>query len=1084
MKLNFAGKIAEFFVENSALSILILIGTISFGAFTYILTPKQYNPTVVMPVFRVQIEYQGATAAEVEQYVTLELEERLADIPGVDAIYSRSIDGGVSIVTVEFTIGEDLDMAKTRVQSKIAASLNEMQPGMSNPLIQPVSPDDVPIVTIGFTSPILSQNEVRSQIIPIMDELREITGVANLEVHGGERRALRIILDPARMQDRRISPQEIEQAIAVNNLHYPVGTIRDGENIQEVTVDGVLSVDKLRELYLKPDVRLQDIATVIDGYTEKTSHVQVSRRGSGREPVVFLSIAKRKGESTVAVAATILTELARIMQHPNNSQLAYQVYRNDGEEAAEAVSNLGTSLFQSIAIVSLVLFLFLGLRSALLVAFAIPLTLALVFVVGYFTGQTINRITLFALILSLGLLVDSATVVIDNINRYATKPLPLPKSISLAVNEVGIGLFLSTITSVIVFLPTSQISGLMGAYMGPLSFFVPMALLMSLVVAYAMTPFLASVAFRSRQTDPEEAEPDPRRPHSGSKISHWLTAPFRAFANSFEWLIKLHQANLRWLLQFRWRQVAFLGVTFLLLVVVLTFPVLKLVHFRMLPGADKRQYYVYLDGPEGTDLGKTLEVSNMAVALLLEDPYTQSVQEFIGTAPVIDFNGLYKGADQRTGRHLTTLRVNITPPQQRTMQSGAIVSRMRDFFSRNPAMQLYEAAGFTVQFIEDPPGPPVQATLVAKIKGPNPAIRRAVAQDIMAKMRATEGVVDVQNSIETPYPRTTFVIDYGKANRTGITTAQIVDALQTATNGRNIGQYHLPEHNEFSYITLEYPSEARNQLEDLSRIDIKSQLGHNIPLSELIRPVNGHQTAALIRDERGSTTYVTAEMDNRSVVYAVIDLMFDLIGNKYQFPNEGTLTSWDLFGLHYQDQQHDAYAIMWGGEWEMTLENFRDLGLAMLVAFILIYAVLIAQFRSFLASALIMTTIPLGFIGILPGFALLDAQSGTFLTATSLIGFIALMGIVVNNAILYLEYYGQSLAEGQTVHEALLAAGEARLRPILLTSATTVLGSLTIANDPVWSGLAWAIVFGLSLSALFTLGVFPILLNIFRPKLG
>jgi len=490
-----------------------------------------------------------------------------------------------------------------------------------------------------------------------------------------------------------------------------------------------------------------------------------------------------------------------------------------------------------------------------------------------------------------------------------------------------------------------------------------------------------------------------------------------------------------------------------------------------------------IDGPEGTDLGKSLEVADMAVALLLRDPYTQSVQEFIGTAPVIDFNGLYKGAEQRTGRHYVTLRVNVTPPKQRTMQSGAIVSRMRDYFAQSPAMRVYDASGFTVQFIEDPPGPPVQATLVAKIKGPDPATRRAVAQDMMAKMRATAGVVDVQSSIETPYPRTTFVIDYSKANRTGIATANIVDVLQTATDGRNIGQYHLPEHNEFSYITLEYPPEARNQLQDLGRIYVKSQLGHNIPLSELVTPVSGRQTAALIRDERGSTTYVTAELDNRSVVYAVIDLMYDLIGNGYQFPNEGSLESWDLFGLNYLDTQQNAYAIVWGGEWEMTLENFRDLGMAMIVAFILIYAVLIAQFRSFLAPALIMTTIPLGFIGILPGFALLDATWGTFLTATSLIGFIALMGIVVNNAILYLEYYGQSLAEGKTVHESLLGAGEARLRPILLTSATTVLGSLTIANDPVWSGLAWAIVFGLSLSALFTLGVFPLLLNIFRPKL-
>lgn len=1078
MNLNFAGKITNFFVENYALSILMLIGTILAGGATFYITPKQYNPEVVMPLFRVQVEFPGATKNEVEQFITLELEERLADIPGVDAIYSRSIDGGISIVTVEFKIGEDLETAKTRVQSKIAASMDEVQLGMERPLVQPIDPEDVPIVTVGFTSQLLTQNQIRNKIIPIMNELKRVSGVANLEIHGGEPRALRIILDPERLQDRNISPAEIEQIIAASNLLYTVGTVRDGQQLQQITVDGALNEENINNLYLRPNIKLQDVATIFDGYAEKQSYVRVTHRNQQTEPVVFLSIAKRKGENAVVIADTVLNELAKIVQRPQYRYLDYEVYRNDGQVANEAISGLGTNLIQSIGIVSLVLLLFLGFRSAILVAFAIPLSLALVFVAGYLADQTINRITLFALILSLGLLVDSATVVVENISRYAKKSMPLSTAITQAVNEVGIGLLLSTITSVIVFLPTSQITGMMGAYMGPLSFFVPMALLMSLIVAYTLTPFLASLAFSEAIAMDEK----PRR-RGIMAILAIIPTLLAKIADLFEVLARYYATILGWLLNRNWRQYAFLTITFSLLFIVFTFPVLRLVHFRMLPGADKKQYYLYIDGPEGTDIETSRLVSELAIELLFLDNYTQSVQEFVGLSPVVDFNGLYKGADQRTGRHLTTLRANIVPPDERNRQSGDIVSDMRQRFNNDHLIQIYKSNGFKFQFIEDPPGPPVQATLVAKVKGPDPDLRQAIADDIIQRMYNTDRVVDIQSSLEKPYLRSRFIIDYEKTNTIGISTAQIVNALQIATDGKRIDQYHLPDQHEFSYITLEYPTTEQDELQDLEHLFVKSATGHQVPLSELVTQLDGRATTILIRDERQPTTYVTAEMDQRSVVYAVIDLMFDLIGNGYEMPGGGTLEGWDLFGIYFRDSQQTPYAITWGGEWEMTLENFRDLGIAMIVAFVLIYSVLLVQFRSFLAPALIMTTIPLGFIGILPGFAVLDAQWGTFLTATSLIGFIALMGIVVNNAILYLEYYSQLLMEGLSVNEALLITGQTRLRPILLTSATTVLGSLTIAGDPVWSGLAWAIVFGLSLSALFTLGVFPVLLNQFRPKL-
>lgn len=1079
--MNITGKIAQFFVTNKPLTTLILIGTILAGFLAYQITPKQYNPEVIMPAFEIRVPYPGATAEEVETFITLELEEKIADIHGVDRIRSRSIDGGMAIVNVEFEIGEDLEEAKTKVQSKIAGAADLREAGMGEPLIRNIDPDNVPIITVGVTSDLLDQNQIRTKAVDIMNRIKRIPGVANLELHGGEQRALRVRLDPARMKLRSVSAQDIEQAIQASNIRMPAGKIRTGEYVRDIEVNGILiTKEEAEQIFVSDQVKLADIAQITDGYTEKTSYVEVGK-GSHMADAVFLSIAKRKGENAVALAKEIHTELAHELNKDKYENIQYKIYRDDGKVAAEAVNGLGMNLLQSVGIVFLVLLLFLGFRSALLVALAIPLSLALVFIAGLMAGQTINRITLFALILSLGLLVDSATVVVENISRLAKGDKPKHVFIPRAVNEVGIGLFLSTITSVIVFLPTSQISGMMGAYMGPLSFFVPMALIMSLLVAYVLTPFLADILMPGKLV--KKTNPSPFQKYNViSRLKGLFTTKKhkkkkRKRKDLFEYLSLWYARILHSLLSHPKKQKTFLIITFSLLLIVFTFPVLKLVHFRMLPGADKAQYYIYIDAPEGTDLDHLYTMTTDIMSLVSQDKETKSIQSFVGEPPVVDFNGLYKGSHLREGFHLATLRVNLTEPDERSISSGEIVKAMR------ARIQTYQSQGLVIRFVEDPPGPPVQATLVAKIKGPDRDVRETIARDIQKKFHNTHGVVDIDTSIEEPYFRTIYAIDHRKALLSAVTTADIAHTLNTALETTRTAQYHISGHNELSYIELQYARQNRNAIQDIRNIYIKNQLGEMVPLVSLVKKTDSRNIPTRLNDERAATTYVTAEMQDRSVVYAVIDLMFDIIGNKYRLPDGGKITSWNLFGISFHDKTGATYEIDWGGEWEMTVENFRDLGIAMMVAFILIYAVLVAQFRSFAVPGLIMSTIFLGFLGIMPGFAVLDAINGTFLTATSLIGFIALMGIVVNNAILYLEYYTQLQKEGMSVPDALVEAGKTRLRPILLTSATTVLGSLTIAGDPVWSGLAWSIVFGLSLSSLFTLGVFPVLLNLTRSQL-
>lgn len=1069
---NFTGAITRRFIYNRPLSILVLIGSIVAGLLSFILTPKQYNPEVVLPAFQVTVPYPGATASEVETNITLELEENIQDIPGVEAITSRSLDGGVAILGVEFAVGEDLEMSKVKLQSKVTEASQLLPETVSPPQIKNINPDDVPIVTLGIYDENLSQNQLRIQAQDIVTQLRTVEGIANIQVHGGQKKTLRVLMDPDRMTIRKVSPSQVEQAIQANNLRVPAGSLRNGEYIRDVEIHGTIdSAQTLGEIMVAPGVRVADIATVEEGFAEKNGYVHASFPDKPIEEQVFISFAKRKGTNAITVADTALEKMDTIVNNPDFSNLSYAVYRNDGVVASEAISSLGSNLMQSIIIVGLVLMVFLGLRSALLVVTAIPLTLALVFFSGSVLGESINRITLFALILSLGLLVDSATVVVENIYRHAQKGKDLKEAIITAVNEVGIGLLLSTITSIIVFVPTSQISGMMGEYMGPLSLFVPLALLFSLLVAYILIPFLADLSLSQKSSrkkkSPAYLKPISKRINSIQK---------RFFANDpFEVLSKWYGKELKKLLDNPKKSKRFLFGVFGLLAIVFTFPVLQLVHFRMLPTADKEQFYVYVDAPEGYDLEKTAEISLDLEETIVDNPQVVSIQSFVGEPPVVDFNGMYKGAHMRQGFNIATLRVNLTHPSKRRISSEEIVKEVRLALSDIQSVQEYKHDGGTITLLEDPPGPPVFATFMLKVKSANDSLKDRVTNGLTQTVANTDGVVDTSNTIETAYFKTIYQVDHQAAQQVGIVTADVVSALRTGLSGSIVGEFHLENHNETAFIELQYPLSRRDNKVDFETTYIKSQRGYMVPLESVVTEVESRNIPMILRDEGESSHYITAEMQNRSVVYAMIDVITDVLKGNWTLADEFSVSRWNVFELKLTHESGETVTLDWGGEWEMTLENFRDLGMAMMVAFVLVYAVLVTQFKSFVVPALVMTTIPLAFVGILPGFAVLDLLNGTFLTATSLIGFIALMGIVVNNAILFLEYFDQQRAGGMSTKKALVLAGKTRLRPIMLTSMTTVLGSLTIAGDAVWSGLAWSIVFGLTLSAVLTLGVLPIL---------
>ncbi len=1078
MKLNFAGKITKFFLENRPLTILILVGTIFAGFLSYSMTPKQYNPNISMPAFMVTIDYPGATAEEVEKFVTRELEEKIADVPGVDKIFSQSMDGGRVMTFVQFLVGEDFEDSRVKLTNKILGNLDLKQGMIQTPLIKSVSADDVPILTIGFSAKNMSQNQVRVLAYEIMNQLKKIPDVANLDIHGGESQALKIILDMGRMKQRNVSIEDIKRAIQGNNLRFPSGKIETEKNFIPIEVNGNFADEKsAKKITVIPGVKLEDVAQVSTGYRKKTSFVKVFNKKEGdfnKKDIVFVSIAKRKGSNAQTVVKNVRENLVRIMNNQKFAGLEYKIYRDEGAVSSKAIGVLMQNLISSVIIVSIVLWLFLGIRSASVVAIAIPLTMAGVFIVGYFSGRTINRITLFALILSLGLLVDSATVVVENIYRHlkekaksAKKSLKIRhEAIIEAVNEVGIGLFLSTLTSVIVFLPTSNLSGMMGDYMGPLSFFLPMALIISMLIAYVLTPFLADLILPLDLENPAKKESKP---------------------SFFDKVTEKYSQLLTKILDDKKFRRFFIITIFGALFIALTFPVLKLVHFKMLPSANKNQFFVYIDAPQDTNFPETEKIAEFVSSELLKNPEITSIQSFVGTSSVVDFNGLFKGANYRIAPYMATLRVNLTDTTKRSIESTPLLNAERKKILAKISKDSNLDPEFreilentTFKFLEDPPGPPVRATLMAKIKGPNRQILEKVARDVETLFSKTKRVVDIDTSIADPIRKISFQVDHEKALASGIATAQIYEALSAISDEVTVSQFHLKNSPEMVTITLSAPQDKHDEVADFDNIYLKNFAGNMVPLSAVVKKMETRPNPVLFIDKREKTVYVTAELDNRSVVYATIDLMFDIFN--YDFPNDGKIIDWNLYGFTFETKSREIYHIEWGGEREMTLDNFRDLGLAMIIAFIAIYAVLVAQFESFKIPLLVMSTVFLGLLGILPGFAILDKISGTFLTATSLIGFIALMGIVVNNAIIYLEYFDILRDRGLSIRDALYQAGITRLRPIVLTSMTTVLGNFTIVSDPVWSGLAWSIIFGLSISAVFTLGVFPALMTSFPPK--
>lgn len=1102
-KLGFAGRLAKLFVMNSRLSILLIITLFAWGILSFVITPKQYNPEIVAPAFNVIVDYPGASSEEAYELVTKPLEDKIADIDGVDDVMSSTYDGGRSIVTAKFFVGEDMEDSKIKLARKISGNLDSIPIGATAPIIKNINPNDVPVLVMALGSDSFSPVALRKIALDIRDELKLVDNTTNIEVHGGKREVLKIKLNPLELNAQNISVYEIYEALQRSNskmisgeLKTPVGT-KARDNIL-VTVDGeVSSVEDLRNMVLRTEgehvVYLRDVAEIVEEAEETNNYLSFNKKDENFNNAVFISVAKKKGTNISSVTKRVLARLENYKKNKIPGDVKIDIVRDEGKTASEEVFGLVINLLQAIFIVSFILFIFLGKRAAFIVAIAIPLVLASVFGAGFLAGQTINRITLFALILSLGLLVDNATVVVENAVRHIKKKKSsklhhLQKrtvsraeyskseegfnahstnlqinqdnrwAVIKAVDEVGVGLIMSTITTLFAFFPMAFVTGMMGPYMGPIPFFVPVALIFSLLIAFSINPFLSSVLLKAKTTKKEKANRSFFKLKKQTAIWKWK------IMNTYKKLLS------RLFLDRALRKKVLL-ITFVVFLAAMVLPFIGIVKFRMLPKADRDQFYIYLDFPEGTSVHKNKVVVDSLDDFLLKEKEIVSLQNFVGVAPVIDFNGLFKGSSARVGGNYTSIKVNLTHHDDRKIKSEKLVQELRPKIYKH----LAKYPDLKIKLIEDPPGPPVMSTMLLKVKGRDYKKLKEISRDVEAMLAKTKGVVDTDTSRGETQEAVLLRVDYDKASRSGVSTEQIVRTMRIALAGQNISVVHSDSEKEQEYIFMQFDKEFRQDVDDLSNIYLSSKTGVKIPLLELVKTETGDAEDIIYSNNREKTIYINGEMGARGVTYAAIDMYWKLF--KYHLPsNSAEIKKVSFSGIDYFDPTSgEEYSIEWGGEWKLTIEVFRDLGAAMIIAIFLIYLVLVAQFHSFRTPLLIMATIPLAMIGVLPGFAILGMINGIYFNATSMIGVIALAGIVVNNAIILMEYLNSFRRTGMTAEEALIKTGMTRMRPIVLTSLTTILGSLTIVADPVWAGLAWSIIFGISISTLLTLIIFPAL---------
>jgi multidrug efflux pump subunit AcrB len=1111
-----AGRIARGFI-NSKLTLLVVLASVALGLAAVGLLPREEEPQIKVPMIDVLVTMPGASAQEVEQRVTRPMEKLLWEIPGVEYVYSTSSPCR-SLVIVRFKVGEDVEKSLVRLNQKLQANFDRIPQGVGQPLVKPHSIDDVPVLALTLHSRTLDHLALRRVAAQVEDAVKAAPEVAETKVIGGARRQMRVLLDPARMASRGVAAAELVPTLEQANAQLSAGPLTAGDREIRVETGGFLADAAevgavVVGVHAGRPVHLREVAQVVDGGEEPAQYVFFGAGGGADkgafEPAVTLTVAKRPGANAITVVRSVLARMEALKGTVIPGDVQVTVTRNYGETAKEKSDELLFHMLLAVLAVSLLILLVLGWREALVVAVAIPSTLALTLLVFYLYGYTLNRITLFALIFSIGILVDDAIVVIENIVRHMRLPenkeRPLAEVAVEAVGEVGNPTILATWAVIAAILPMASVGGLMGPYMRPIPVGASAAMFFSLLVAFIVTPWAAVRILRLRKQKNEQKEtkgtkeegeartverdaaevaagktkteeqkkegdetPARKEDECGAgacpSTSSTMSTPSTPHPEDF--LTRLYRHVMGPMIALaHWRWAFLFSIGGLLLAAMALVP-LGWVRVKMLPFDNKSEFQVILNMPEGSSLEHTAAAAREIAAAVRVEPEVTDVELYAGTASPFNFNGLVRHYFMRGGANVADLQVNLRPKGERRAKSHEIAKRVR------PAVaEIAKRYGARVAVAEVPPGPPVLQTLVAEVYGPDEASRLKLAEEIRDIFKRTPEVVDVDWYVEAEREKVRFVVDKEKAALHGISEAEVARTLRLAVEGAPAGLLHLPREKEDVAIVLELPRQAKAAPEALLNLNLRGAGGGLVPLRELVRMERVPADRSLYHKNLLPVTYVIGDVAGKteSPAYAIFAMNRELAkldGRRFG----GRVEALPVFNLAMPSES-GAPAVKWDGEWQITLEVFRDLGTAFAAVCVLIYILMVGWFRSFLTPFIVMAAIPFSLIGILPA----HGAMGAFFTATSMIGFMAGAGIVVRNSIILIDFIELRRSQGMPLAAAVVDAGAVRFRPMLLTALAVVCGAAVILADPIFQGLALSLMAGEIASLLVSRMAVPVL---------
>ncbi len=1071
--LGVSGRIAAFFQRAQITPLLALVALL-LGIFAVAVTPREEEPQINVTMANVLIPFPGAAVRDVEQMVAGPAEQVLAQIAGVEHVMSVSRPG-VAIITVQFKVGVPRTEALVRLYDTVNSNADWLPNspngglGVLDPIIKPKGIDDVPIVTLTLFSknPTAGPFDLERVAHSVEADLKRVPGTREVSTIGGPGRAVMVEIDPVRMSSVGVTVSDLRQALLSANLGLPVGELIAGNRAVAIESGPFLrQASEVADLVVgvragKP-IFLRDVAAVRDGPLPPSRYVWHGVAGSASAPAatypaVTITITKKAGENAIDVANAVMQRVDALRNTviPGDVQVAET--RNYGASANDKAQKLIQKLLFATASVVALVFIALGKREAAIVGSAVILTLTVTLFASWAWGFTLNRVSLFALIFSIGILVDDAIVVVENIHRHQGlyPGRSLTQIIPGAVDEVGGPTILATLTVIAALLPMAFVSGLMGPYMSPIPINASMGMLLSLAIAFVVTPWLARLWMKAMPAPRADASDAAQHPASHTAEHRGLSAKIApAFERIFRPLLDERRGG-------RNRSLLGLGIA-ALIAISLALPAMGFVLLKMLPFDNKSEFQVIVDMPAGTPVEQTAAVLHELGNYLATVPEVTDYQAYAGTAAPINFNGLVRQYYLRAGGDVGDLQVNLVDKHERDAQSHAIATRVR------PELQkIGQRFGANIKVVEVPPGPPVLSPIVAEIYGPEAAGRQQVAKAVRAVFERTPGVVDVDDSSIAVAPKTMLLVDRQKASMLGVPQQAIVTTLRAGLAGEATAYLHDATKYPAAAV-IQLPPSAQGDLNALLQLAVRSADGKLVPIRELVTVSDTVREQPVFHKNLLPVNYVVADMAGAldSPLYGVFKMRGEIM--KIATPGGGTLQE---YFISQPDDPYRDYAIKWDGESQITYETFRDMGLAYGVGLILIYLLVVAQFGSYLTPLIIMAPIPLTIIGVMPGHALLNAQY----TATSMIGMIALAGIIVRNSILLVDFINLQVRSGMEFKQAIVSSAITRAQPIVLTGLAAMLGAFFILDDPIFNGLAISLIFGISVSTVLTLVVIPIL---------